>query len=192
MRERARQVDETRRRIVEAAVYLHGSVGPRDTTVAAIAQRAGVTRLTVYRHFSDETSLFEACSGHWLAQQRLPDPTAWTCITDPEERLRAGLTDVYGFYRRGESMLSRIYRDEAWLPDAQRRASRRREWRWRDILLAPFDRDGASHRRAKALLGHALSFSTWQSLHANRLPQQDAVDAMVGLVLGATRPPTST
>ena len=77
MRRRAEQVDRTRQRIVEATVELHGSVGPAATTIAAIAEAAGVTRLTVYRHFPDEDALFAARSAHWLARQQLPDPAAW-------------------------------------------------------------------------------------------------------------------
>jgi len=68
IRRRAEQVDQTRQRIVETTAELHGSVGPAATTIAAIADRAGVTRLTVYRHFPDDAALFAACSAHWIAQ----------------------------------------------------------------------------------------------------------------------------
>src|ERR1700750_1329950 len=99
MRRRAEQVDQTRQRIVDAAVALHGSVGPAATTIAAIAETAGVTRLTVYRHFPDDDALFGACSAHWISRQQLPDPGAWSRIGDPAARLRAGLAGPYPFHR---------------------------------------------------------------------------------------------
>src|SRR6187551_3948685 len=108
---RAEHEWRTRKRIVDAAEYLHGSLGPARTTVSAVADRAGVTRATVYRHFATEESLFLACSSHWLSRQQLPEPDAWRTIEDPVERLRTGLMDVYRFYRRGERMMTNIHRD---------------------------------------------------------------------------------
>ena len=89
MTTRADQVEQTRRRIVEAAVELHGTVGPANTTVAAIAERAGVTRLTVYRHFPDDDAMFAACTAHWSARQNMPDIDAWLAESDPVDRLRS-------------------------------------------------------------------------------------------------------
>ena len=124
MRRRAEQIDHTRRRIVEATVALHGSVGPAGTTFMGIAERAGVTRATVYRHFPDEVSLFTACSAHWFALQQPPNPAAWATVRDPLERVHAGLTDLYRFYRAGEPMLSRIHRDLDIVPQQHRRELR--------------------------------------------------------------------
>ena len=70
MKRRAEQLEETRQRIVDATVALHEEVGPARTTVTAIAQRAGVSRPTVYNQFPDDRSLFAACSGHWRQQPR--------------------------------------------------------------------------------------------------------------------------
>ena len=91
LKQRAESLTATRGRIVEATVELHDSLGPACTTISAIAERAGVQRLTVYRHFPDERSLFGACSGHWAAQNPVPDPAAWAAIDDPEERLLVAL-----------------------------------------------------------------------------------------------------
>src|SRR4051795_7597898 len=106
-RRRAQLEEETRLRIIEAAVDLHGSVGPARTTISAVAERAGVQRATVYRHFPDEEALFGACSAHWLAQNPLPDLSAWAAIGDPEARFRAALAELYAWYREGEAMLER-------------------------------------------------------------------------------------
>ena len=179
MTRRAELVDETRLRIVEAAVELHGTVGPAATTIAAIADRANVTRATVYRHFADETAIFAACSAHWLSGQVPPDPAAWARIEGLEERLRAGLADLYRFYRDGEAMLTRIYGDIDALPAAHREGLEARAARFRDVLAG-----GRRGRRVRAVVGHAVSFWTWRSLVVeNGLSNREAVDAMTALAL---------
>src|SRR4051794_40838666 len=111
LKARAERQEETRRRITEATVDLHRTVGPARTTIAAIAERAGVQRLTVYRHFPDERSLFAACSAHWLAGDPPPDPGAWVAMTDPARRLRGALDELYAWYDRQEDMLVNTARD---------------------------------------------------------------------------------
>src|SRR6185503_20231999 len=110
-RRRAESEQETRQRITEAAMNLHGSIGPARTTISAVADRAGVQRATVYRHFPDEESLFAACSGHYMALNPPPDPEAWAEETDHSARLRRALTETYSFFRRTEPMLSNVLRD---------------------------------------------------------------------------------
>ena len=116
LKQRAESQTATRKRIVEATVELHDAVGPSRTTISAIAERAGVQRLTVYRHFPDERSLFEACSGLWRAENPAPDPSAWAAIDDPEQRLRIALTEIYAFFRTTEGMTGNLLRD---LPHSQ-------------------------------------------------------------------------
>ncbi len=187
MRRRAEQMGHTRQRIVAATVQLHGSVGPAATTIAAIADLAGVTRLTVYRHFPDETVLFSACSAHWLSQQQQPDPDAWAQIDDPAARLRAGLADLYRFYRAGAGMLALIYRDFAALPPAQQRRLHERDKHHSAILAAPFPADPGQRRRIRAVTGHAASFSSWHSLCIQQgLSDPEAIEAMTGAVLAIT------
>src|ERR671915_1215643 len=95
MKRRARRQEETRRRIIEATVELHQTVGMARTTISAIAEKAGVQRLTVYRHFPDERALFHACTGHWRAANPPPEPGPWSQIADPHERLGMALAEVY-------------------------------------------------------------------------------------------------
>jgi AcrR family transcriptional regulator len=190
MRRRAEQVDQTRLRIVEATVELHGSVGPAATTIAAIADRAGVTRLTVYRHFPDEAALFGACSAHWLSRQQLPDPGAWSQIDGPAARLRAGLADLYRFFRAGAGMLTHIHRDLAALPEKHQQDLRDWDALFRGVLTAPFGGAGDEQRRLRAAVGHAISFWTWRSLCLDQgLTDTEAVDAMTGMVLAITPMP---
>ena len=110
-RRRAETEQETRQRITEAAMALHGSVGPARTTISAIAEKAGVQRATVYRHFPDEETLFAACSGHFRALNPPPDPAALVETADPATRLRRALTDTYAYSRRTEGMVETVLRD---------------------------------------------------------------------------------
>jgi AcrR family transcriptional regulator len=184
MDKRNESVAETRQRIVDAAVELHGTVGPANTTIAAIADAAGVTRLTVYRHFADADALFAACSAHWMSQQTPPRPDAWAEISDPIDRLRAALSDSYRFYAEGEAMLVRVRRDIEHVPAPVRDARLAREEQLRDVVLSAFTTRGATkRRRLAAVVGHALDFDTWRSLCGQRgLEQAEAVEVMVALV----------
>src|SRR5512143_2944523 len=106
LKQRAERQAVTRQRIVEAIVALHREVGPARTSISAIAERAGVERLTVYRHFADEAAMLQACSAHFHAEIARPDPATWSSVTDPAKRLRAVLLAYYDYYRRGEDMLA--------------------------------------------------------------------------------------
>lgn len=185
MGRRAEQVGDTRQRIVEAAVTLHGTVGPAAASIVSIAERAGVTRATVYRHFPDDEALFTACSAHWRAGQQLPDPTAWVSLPDAADRLRAGLNDLYRFYRDGQTMLFCINRDLAVVPQAIRDDLTARDRSLRDLFASAFPEP----KRSSALLGalaHAVSFWTWHSLCIEQqLDNSIAVELMCCLALGA-------
>ena len=185
MTKRLEDVAETRQRIVAATMELHGSVGPARTTIAGIAERAGVTRLTVYRHFGDEEALFAACSAHWFSMQPVsPDPLAWQAISDPEQRLRTGLAQLYTFFRNGASMLTLIYGDWVAIPEVHRAGMLARNAGIRDALATAFPRRS---KRLTALVGHATAFGTWRSLCVDQgLSDRDAVEAMTALVLSGT------
>ena len=111
LKKRAVQVEETRRRITDATVELHRTVGPAATQITEIARRAGVQRVTVYNHFPDGAALFAACSAHWRALHPAPDPAGWLVEVEPGERLRRGLGELYAWYRETEPMLANILRD---------------------------------------------------------------------------------
>ncbi len=181
---RADEEQRTRARIVDAAEALHGSVGPANASISAIAARAGVTRATVYRHFPDDETLFLACSGQWLSRQTLPDPDAWAAITDPEQRLRDGLGDLYRYFRAGHGMLANIERDAAVVPDRVRGARLARERRWRETLLRGLP--GTRRATVQAAVGHATAFGTWRSLCLDQgLSDRAAVRLMAAMTLAA-------
>jgi len=190
MRRRAELEELTRRRITESAVELHEELGPARTSIAAIAERAGVRRSTVYRHFPTEDALFDACSSHWRAANPPPDPAAWATIEDPAERTSSALRDLYAFYGRTQAMYSSLLRDEPLVPPVHRRL--RDFYRYldtiEDALMAGRGLRGRAARRARAAIGHALAFSTWRSLtHEQGLGETDAVGLMCMLVESAAR-----
>src|SRR5262245_57102540 len=116
MKQRAESQEATRRRIVESAVELHERLGPARTTMAAVAEHAGVRRSTLYRHFPDEAALFVGCSAHWNALHPPPDLAGWQHVSDPRERLVGALTELYGWYRGTGTMLDSLLRDESVVP----------------------------------------------------------------------------
>jgi AcrR family transcriptional regulator len=191
MTRRAELEEKTRRRITESTVALHEELGPARTSISAIAERAGVRRSTVYRHFPDEEALFAACSSHWRAANPPPDPHEWTAIADPAERTEIALRELYAFYRRTEAMYTSLLRDEQLVPAVQ---SRLRDFRAyldavRDLLVAGRGARGGAARRVRAALGHARAFPTWRSLAREQgLTDEDAVALMCLLVERAASP----
>ncbi len=183
-RRRAEQEEATRRRITEAAVALHGTVGPAHTTISALAQEAGVQRATVYRHFPDEASLLRACSAHWAARHPPPDPQAWLAVEGPQARVRTALAALYGFYRAAEPMLANVVRDADAMP-----ALREVGAPWREYLSAVEDLlargfAAAGERRLHDAIALALDFRTWQVLAGERgLDDADAAELMTRAVL---------
>ena len=189
-RRRAELEGETRLRITEAGVDLHGSVGPVRTTISAVAERAGVQRATVYRHFPDEDALFDACSSHWMAQHPLPDPAPWAEIEDPNERLRTALGELYEWYEHGEYMLERTTRDVALVPALRPTMDAFGGWldAAADAILRGRPERGTRRRRVRAAVRHALAFETWRSLAIHQgLPRSETIELMQALAHAAGR-----
>ena len=181
---RAELEAETRRRITETAVELHGTVGPSRTSISAIAERAGVRRSTVYRHFPDEVALVAACSAHWEAENPPPDMGAWAAIDDPGVRLRTALGELYAFYRRNEQMMVNLLRDEVTMPVVRERFAGFHGFlaAARELLTRGRPERGRRRDELRAAIGHALAFTTWQSLTREQgLSDDQAVELMCRL-----------
>jgi len=190
MRARQEHVDQTRLRITEATVRLHEEVGPAATTVSAVADRAGVTRLTVYRHFPDEEALVGACASHWGALHPPPDPASWLSIDDPERRLRAALLDVYTWARAAAPMMTKIFRDLHGMPTFVGDSLSRQEQDRVTVLAGGFPVAGRKAHRLRTALAHAIAFRTWQSLClVGQLRDDEAVELMAAAVLAAVQTP---
>jgi AcrR family transcriptional regulator len=160
--------------------------------VTAIADRAGVTRPTVYAHFPDERALFTACSGHVRATAPLPDPTPWRSIADRGARLATALGELYGYYERLEHLLENIERDAPLLPIVAEMDAHRSRYldEVRDVLLDAWPKRGAVGQRLRPAIGHALEFGTWRSLVRHEgCETERAVQLMVTFVFAAATPP---
>jgi AcrR family transcriptional regulator len=193
LKQRAERQEETRRRIVAATVELHTTLGPARTSVAAIAERAGVTRPTVYAHFPDADALFRACSGHVRETVPPPDAASWRAIADPGERLETALRALYAYYARLEPLLENIQRDAAVLPVLREMSAYRVRYLEdvREILLSGWPSRGRARTQLRRALGHALDFRTWQSLVRGQGCEPDeAVQLMLAFARASVeRPP---
>jgi AcrR family transcriptional regulator len=191
LQRRAARQAETRMALARAAFELHSSIGPARTSVSAIAEKAGVQRLTVYRHFPDQDAIFTACSAYSFAQDPPPRPEAWGAIADPRIRLRTALHTLYGYYGRKRQLLANLYRD-AELPVVAAALSRRGEVLAKGVAVLVegwVTPNGKRARFAAAAIGHALDFTTWQSLvETQRFSQEEAVETMLGLVSSVSSP----
>ena len=180
LKRRAESQAETRRRIVEAAVDLHGALGPANTTISMIAERAGVQRHTLYSHFPDERSMLMACSAHSLERDPMPDAAPWRAIADPAERLRTGLSAIYAWYERNEGLVAAVLRDAEHHALVREIIALRYEpcmASWREALSVKLP------ARQRAMLTLALSFHTWRTLAREAaLKPNAAVTAMVNAV----------
>ena len=196
LKKRAQREEETRLRIVRATVELHETVGPALTTRSAIAERAGVSRPTVYSHFPDELSLGKACSALGLSENPLPDPGMWEEIADPEKRLREALSELYDYFRRRERLLANILRDQE-MPhlkdDPDVREIMRpivEHWERMQRALAMGWEIHKSHTPPllQGAIGLALDFQSWRTMVRKQgMTDEQAVELMVRMMLCLTR-----
>jgi len=184
-RKRAQSEEETRLRITDAAVELHGTVGPANTTVTDVAKLAGVSRMTVYNHFPTEVDLFTACSTHWAIQNPFPDPSTWTSIEDRSERLTHGLRELYRWYGLKVGMLGNVLRDVPNVPAL----AEVMEGLWSGYMarlvqaLAHEEPVEGRHREERlAMLRLVVDFNTWQVLTGSGLDDEVAAELMARMV----------
>lgn len=190
LRKRAEKLAETRRRIVEAAVELHGTLGPSRTTMSAIAALAGVQRNTLYSHFPDEMAVGQACSRLWYERNPRPDVEDLRRISDPRERLRAALRETHAFFARTHQMLANLARDidhpGIWEATALLRADTEA---CRDAVVQAFQARGARRKRLQAAAELALAFESWRTLVQRRgLAPNTAVELLARMVETAAEP----
>jgi AcrR family transcriptional regulator len=187
LKKRAEGMAETHQRITEAAIELHGTVGPSRTTMSAVAERAGVERRTLYRHFPTEAELFGACSAHYFAANPWPDLGSLRAIRDPHQRLERALYELYAYYERTEPMLSRVLRDAEVVDFARDAVAPLHAYLEEAAEILTIGRPVRGRRRqllARALR-HALAFSTWHSLATSGIERSDAVKLTTALVEAA-------
>jgi AcrR family transcriptional regulator len=190
LKKRAEEMAETHRRITDAAIELHGTVGPSRTTLSAVAKRAGVERRTLYRHFPSEADLFAACSTHYFTANPWPDLGTWRAIGDPRQRLERALDELYAYYERTEPMLSNVLRDAELVDFARDAVAPLQAYleEAAEILTIGRQARGRSRQLLGGALRHALAFSTWRSLSTNGIGRSDAVKLIAALVEVAATP----
>jgi AcrR family transcriptional regulator len=185
LKARAESQRETRDRIARAAAELHEEKGVAHTTVAEIARRADVTRLTVYNHFADLSELIPACAAHYEGQHPMPDLGDVLTRPEPAERVRGVLSELYGWYRETESMYGKLFSDRAAVPELDRfleESIDRMQAELADDLAAGFGVRGQRAKRTVALIRLALDFWTWRRLAREGLDDAAAADAMAEVV----------
>jgi AcrR family transcriptional regulator len=196
LKARAEGQERTRQRIAKAAAELHETVGPAATTVAEIARRAGVSRLTVYKHFPDDASLYPACSAHYVSEHPLPDFQAALATDDPVARVRSLLGVVYGsWYREWEAMMRNLQRDRGSEPALDEMMSANSDAALAGLaaeLAGGFSLAAGRASRVRSMIRVALDFWTWERLVAEGLDDDeaaslmsDAVAALAGVEEGA-------
>ena len=187
LKKRAEQMAETHLRITEAAIELHGSVGPSRTTLSAVAERAGVERRTLYRHFPTEADLFDACSTHYFNANPWPDLGNWRAIRDPQERLERALHELYAYYERTEPMLSNVLRDAELVEFAADAVAPLHAYLDEAAETLTIGRQARGRRRKllKGALRHGLAFTTWRSLSTNGIGRSDTAKLITALIEAA-------
>jgi len=182
MGRRRESLEATRQRIAEAAFELHGTVGPAQTSISAVAERAGVQRHTVYSHFPDMTSLIRACTEHGMNVTRIPDVAPWLAVDDPTARLGTALAELYAYYRANARLLGNVIRDLPVVGIGGSEAFLERTGEWFSALADGWAGDDAIQRVRMAAIGHAISYETWRSLTDRGLSDEEAEDLMLRLV----------
>ena len=182
---RAELEEQTRLRITESAAALHEELGPARTSISAVAERAGVRRSTVYRHFPDDEALFAACSSHFMAANPPPDPRLWAAVEDPAQRTATALRELYAYYDSTEGMYTSLLRDEPLVPIVQRLLGGFYGYlgALEDGLMTGRGLRGHAARRTRAALGHALAFPTWRSLAREQDLRAGEVVALMAVVV---------
>jgi AcrR family transcriptional regulator len=190
LKKRAEGMAETHLRITEAAIELHGTVGPSRTTMSAVAERAGVERRTLYRHFPTEADLFVACSTHYFTANPWPDLGAWRAIRDPQQRLEHALDELYAYYERTEPMLTNVLRDAELVDFARDALAPLHVYldEAAEILISGRPVRGRRRELVESALRHGLAFPTWHSLTTNGIGRADAAKLITALVEAAATP----
>src|SRR5258708_35077865 len=121
MRNREESFAETNRRIVQAAIGLHAERGVLDTSWQEIAVRAGVSPVTVYRHFRSLNELIPACARTFVdSVAPLCEEDARAAFADlvaPHARLEVLIRDDCACYARGREWFHAAMRESDLVPE---------------------------------------------------------------------------
>lgn len=178
LKARAEAQQETRERIARCAVELHEEKGVARTTVAEIARRAEVSRLTVYNHFPDLDALLPACQAHYESLHPRPDFQAALDRPDPEDQVRGSLELLYAWYREVEPMFSKAFSDRLTVPELDRLLADGIELMQVELVDRLAESLGSGSSEQRVMLRLAVDFWTWHRLRDDGLDDRAASHLM--------------
>ena len=160
---RQQQQAQLKTRIAAAAAELHARKGALATSYAEIAEHAGVSVPTVYKHYPDLDLLVRGCSGH-VSEQAPPLPVKeiLDCPDLPAaaERLVGAIDRLHAYYEPWQ-----VWREQGRIPALAERAQEARE-RITDLCAAVLAAHGVpgDRREIAALWESLLQFDLWHRL----------------------------
>ena len=184
MDKRRAAVEETRQRILEAALALHSEKGIFGTSWQDIARRADVSVGTVYKHFPSLDELVPACGELMYAITRPPSledaSEIFAGANTFEERLGCLISELFDFYERGAPYIETDFQERQ-LPMVQ-------EWEaYMRATIAGLVREallpaGPDERTVQAVSA-LLDFSTFKSFMDRDIRKEQAAKTMNEVLL---------
>ncbi len=167
MATRERAVQETRQRIIDAAISLHAQRGVIATNWEEIAERAGVSTATVYRHFPSLGELVPACARTaFEAGARLPSPAqaaaAFAGLTRPAPRIERLIRESCRCYELGAGWLAAARRDAKSVPALDRAV--RLQDRVLGVLIQTALGDAFVDAQTMSVIKALIDFPFWKAL----------------------------
>ena len=172
---RAETTGETRRRIVEATFNLHAERGIADTSMTAIAERAGVSVGTVYHHFPSYADAIAACGAYTAEHAPAPTAALFEGAATRQERVACLARALFDYYERVPALES-VRRDRQLTPTLE--AFARDEVRNRRKLAA----QAVAPDGPAALVAAILDIDVYRSLRREGFGTADAADRVAALL----------
>ncbi|TMF85491.1 MAG: TetR family transcriptional regulator [Chloroflexi bacterium] len=167
MATRERAVQETRQRIIDAAISLHAQRGVIATNWEEIAEGAGVSTATVYRHFPSLGELVPACARTaFEAGASLPTPAqaaaAFAGLTRPAPRIERLIRESCRCYELGAGWLAAARRDAKSVPALDRAV--RLQDRVLGVLIQTALGDAFVDAQTMSVIKALIDFPFWKAL----------------------------
>jgi AcrR family transcriptional regulator len=190
---RQRQQAQLKARIASAAAELHAQQGALATSYAEVAERAGVSVPTVYKHYPDLDQLVRGCTAH-VASVAPAIPVEAILGAPTLQAAIEGLVDAtMGVHAHFEPWV--VWREHGRIPAlAQLYAANRQ--RAIQLCAAVLDRHGVDgdRRELAAVMESLLHFELWHRLtRVHKLSRAAVRRRLVQLLMAALgqRPATS-
>jgi AcrR family transcriptional regulator len=185
---RSTRRDATRRKIMKAVHDLLAEGAFHEATVEEVADRAGVSRATVYLHFRSRLDMIDAICDAFADNEALQ--RAKGAIEEPDltKAAEAAIENSVRFWASEDAVFGELYGVVAVDPAAQAFVERQRADRRRHMqrLAHRLGTGKRSQRRALTQLMLLTSYDTYRELRAEGLSERDIVAALqesAGLLL---------